>query len=462
MPLTAYLGTDAIAAPFLSDEEWAALRGSKAHLRFPCGVRALPWTSKLGLRHFHHERLADCDVEHRPESTEHLRTKAAIMLAARSVGWMARDEVPDGPERHWVADVLAEKDGRRIAFEVQWSRQTPTEYERRTDRYAADGVETVWFAAHASPTAPTSAPTLSLDVTSTAIGVTRSHTPNLPIDQAVRSLLAWPAYWRTAATTRAHGLVPWGVHVCRACHKPSMGIARLVDTFGACPDCATTARVDNYDLLTDVAVAAARRQGLEGIPRTVAEGEAHWRCPSCRAAFRNQEMAYEPVDLPEIIVPAHWCMPGYALDTPAVTADCLGDTTASKPGARHRPRAVNAAVFNADLARATVKLRMKQHQADQEMAELLQANRAKAARRAIERAIYDRAAAARGAGLSQVVTNQTSHDVTESVRQLLGQGMAIMTIAKCVDQVVEPCICVACDAIRRSVSNDARTILLGG
>ncbi|BDZ52740.1 hypothetical protein GCM10025867_49810 (plasmid) [Frondihabitans sucicola] len=336
MPLTAYLGNNAVAAPFLTDDEWTALRRDKADLRFPCGVRALPWTSKLGLRHFHHERLADCDVDHRPESAEHLRTKAAIMLAARSAGWTARDEVPDGSERNWVADVLVEKGGRRIAFEVQWSRQTPAEYLRRTERYAADGVETIWFAAHAKPAQPTNVPTLTLRFTSDSVAVERSHGETLPIEQAVRSLLAWPATWRGAQTTTARGLVPWGVHVCKACHKPSIGVGHLVDAHGSCPDCATSARVDNHDLLTGVARVAAARQGLDHLPRTITVGENHWHCVSCRAMFRNQDMAYEPVELTDVTIPAHWCMPDYAIDTPAKTADCLGDTTASRPPRRAR------------------------------------------------------------------------------------------------------------------------------
>jgi hypothetical protein len=42
--------------------------------------------------------------------------------------------------------VLVTTPAGRVAFEVQWSSQGLDEYRRRTDRYAADGIQTVWIA----------------------------------------------------------------------------------------------------------------------------------------------------------------------------------------------------------------------------------------------------------------------------------------------------------------------------
>lgn len=78
------------------------------------------------------------------ETPFHVEAKRAIRDVAISRGWAPTIEArhPDGA---WQADVLVEKNGRRIAFEVQWSRQSRADYDLRTRRYASDGIETVWL-----------------------------------------------------------------------------------------------------------------------------------------------------------------------------------------------------------------------------------------------------------------------------------------------------------------------------
>lgn len=62
------------------------------------------------------------------------------------MGWEANPEVrgttSDGEA--WIADVLCERDGLRVAFEVQWSSQSDEEFRRRQQRYARSGVRTIW------------------------------------------------------------------------------------------------------------------------------------------------------------------------------------------------------------------------------------------------------------------------------------------------------------------------------
>lgn len=80
-----------------------------------------------------------------PESAEHIRGKQAVYHAARAMGWKAHIE-HRGPDGRWIADVLTEDStGRRIAWEVQLAQQSEKEYQRRTQRYADDGIETVWI-----------------------------------------------------------------------------------------------------------------------------------------------------------------------------------------------------------------------------------------------------------------------------------------------------------------------------
>ena len=109
-----------------------------------CGLPGRPWTSPRGLPYFRHQPDADrACTSHPPESPEHLEAKLAVADAAEAAGWQALVEEP-GPG--WEADVLAVKDGVRLALEVQWSPQTLDRYRERQAAYRAAGVHGVWFA----------------------------------------------------------------------------------------------------------------------------------------------------------------------------------------------------------------------------------------------------------------------------------------------------------------------------
>ncbi|WP_442863792.1 competence protein CoiA [Arthrobacter sp. FW306-05-C] len=110
-----------------------------------CGVPGIPRTSRRGLKHFAHKAGVQCGlIDCWNESPQHRMLKALIAQAARDAGWQASVEwSTEG--RAWTADVLAERDGRRFALEVQWSRQDAAEFRGRQERYAAGGVECFWY-----------------------------------------------------------------------------------------------------------------------------------------------------------------------------------------------------------------------------------------------------------------------------------------------------------------------------
>ena len=98
-------------------------------------------TSSRGLRHFVHSRRGDCTSA--PESWQHLAAKDAVAKAVQDCGWKAEVEA-DGDG--WIADVLATcGNGMPVAFEIQWTRQTPEEHRLRTLRYLDSGVRPVWL-----------------------------------------------------------------------------------------------------------------------------------------------------------------------------------------------------------------------------------------------------------------------------------------------------------------------------
>lgn len=133
----------------LNDVEWDALcqlpkgRMTMARTNWPATAK----TSIKGLRFFSHYPGYP-GVLPKPESYAHTRLKIDVVRSLRSMGFKANIEVPgvspDGEE--WVADVLAENhDGSRTAFEIQLSSQHLKDFRRRTVRYAASGVRTVWI-----------------------------------------------------------------------------------------------------------------------------------------------------------------------------------------------------------------------------------------------------------------------------------------------------------------------------
>ena len=145
MPLSAIVDGQDIVAPFLDDGEWEVLKSAvsrkeKSVIMPCCDAAGRLRVSKLGTKHFYHAKTADCNWK--PETQEHLRAKAEILIACRAAGYSATSE-KSGSD--WRADVYAEKGKSKIAFEVQWSRQTLEETQERQARYERDGVKCCWF-----------------------------------------------------------------------------------------------------------------------------------------------------------------------------------------------------------------------------------------------------------------------------------------------------------------------------
>lgn len=146
MPLRAYINDQEIISIDLSDDEWtklkADIKNKKSVLTLPyCGQEGYLRISSKGLKHFVHSKSAcPCDWKH--ESAEHLKAKIAIIEACRENGWEA---IPEFSEKDWRADVLAVQGQKRIAFEVQWSRQSYEETKYRQERYKDSNVRGCWF-----------------------------------------------------------------------------------------------------------------------------------------------------------------------------------------------------------------------------------------------------------------------------------------------------------------------------
>lgn len=146
MPLKAIVDRKTIVAPDLSDAEWEDLKlRHRKGLQITmacCGAAGHLRTSKAGTRHFYHAAETGCNYQE--ESREHLEIKYRIYRICRSEGWETSVEFP-APDRTWISDVCAVKDGRKVVFEIQISAISLRDLEERDRNYRNDGVESYWL-----------------------------------------------------------------------------------------------------------------------------------------------------------------------------------------------------------------------------------------------------------------------------------------------------------------------------
>jgi len=145
MPLKAIIDGETIIGPDLSKDEWAELKirhkkglpvrmcccGAPGHLR----------TTK-GTQHFYHAVYTGCP--HDNESKEHLEIKYLIYRFCQAGQWETSVEFPSS-DRTWISDVFAQKDGRKIAFEIQLSPIPSSDLLSRDKKYRDEGIESYWL-----------------------------------------------------------------------------------------------------------------------------------------------------------------------------------------------------------------------------------------------------------------------------------------------------------------------------
>jgi competence CoiA-like predicted nuclease len=146
VPLKAIVEGEPVIGPDLSEEEWAALK-QRHRKGLPvtmacCGAPGHLRSSKNGIQHFYHAAGAGC--HYAEESLEHLAIKEQIYRSCRAAGWETTVEY-SSPDRSWIADVYAARDGRKVVFEVQLSTISPDELEERDRKYRNAGIEPYWL-----------------------------------------------------------------------------------------------------------------------------------------------------------------------------------------------------------------------------------------------------------------------------------------------------------------------------
>lgn len=155
MPFTAkYKGNRVDATNFPADV-WNELKASteKHDLYCPnpnCSIQMIPKTyHRTGTQFFAHKHESNCPMS-KGMTPEHLMLQNQVQKAVIDAGWQAEKEVylPElRNELKRYVDVLAvspDDPDSRIAFEIQWSPQTPEKYIQRTRSYTERGILTYW------------------------------------------------------------------------------------------------------------------------------------------------------------------------------------------------------------------------------------------------------------------------------------------------------------------------------
>lgn len=139
-------GTGVANALRMSQVQWHELQRNYrvGDLQMPCcSAPAVPKVSANGYPFFAHLGGACTTSE---ESQWHLAAKILVRSVLEDLGCRASVEMPgSGDAGRWQADVWGERNGVRLAVEIQRSYQSLRDYRKRQGRYSDEGVKSRWL-----------------------------------------------------------------------------------------------------------------------------------------------------------------------------------------------------------------------------------------------------------------------------------------------------------------------------
>lgn len=149
MFLRAYIDNKEIISIDQTKKQWKdlkkRLKSKKSVLTLPCCMQEGVLKANKGINYFVHAKLAS-PCEWKPESFEHLKAKIEIMETCRKNGWKT---IPEFSKKNWRADVLAIKNDKKIAFDVQWrQKHTYPEISFLPYRYKESNIHGCHFLGH--------------------------------------------------------------------------------------------------------------------------------------------------------------------------------------------------------------------------------------------------------------------------------------------------------------------------
>ncbi len=243
-------------------------------------------------------------------------------------------------EDDWRADILADRGSQRVAFEVQWSRQTLAETAARQARYRAAGVRGCWFFRYPPHEVrrPGGDTTLEARQDLPLFGLTTDRTRDgyrvqvgghaHPLGPVVGALLGGRIAFRSHRTALGQHVVDIAFHdkVCPSCGAPCR-VYRVAARADAVPRAMCGARVLLWSGVThhpDVAHTVRRLYEAsprpDAIPLALIEPAAGFRCPTCKTrlmpppltdpAAHDSGIAADVTFARPLCDPyPHWCYP---------------------------------------------------------------------------------------------------------------------------------------------------------
>ena len=475
MPLTAFLGDESLLAPMLSSGDWLDLKERRPRPVLSCGEAAIVKTSQLGTQFFAHKVL--CEPGHKGETKEHLRVKAAVLEAAATLGWTARAEVR-ATDGSWIADVLVEKDGRQVAFEVQISSQDAERYLERQARYERDGIECFWLTARASTEHLPGVPVLRVDprADELAVSVQSRASAETPLGTFIEAVLAGPLRWAPTPPATVTGTIRWGMHVCDACETRSIVWDVDPRRMISCNRCSW--RSSGAELAPSAAPSAAAtrlratepfavwRELLPKVPST-------FGCPRCAAEipptdlwwlFRHRASDYcavRTVMLDVTQAESHWCAPSRGLHgAHDVVRHLAGHGGTLRCIVPQEKGDLNRLRREATQLHA---LRVQKAQAASEKQERLEAYRRDRAERLRRGEAARRGATPEQLGLPPLTSARptTSHERTAAINAYVvaHPGLALDDVRRLFPPFSTICDCRSCAEIQAAYPDDERRTL---
>ena len=141
------LNGKSISAGLHSSDDWSILKADHRDKSLVCPVcfeKVIPKTSKLNTFFFAHRAHSNCASA--GETAEHLFLKQLVEKSAIAAGWSATTEYRfEHNGNYYFADVLCTKGSAKIVIEIQWSKQSNAEFERRQQVYKDAGIRCAWL-----------------------------------------------------------------------------------------------------------------------------------------------------------------------------------------------------------------------------------------------------------------------------------------------------------------------------
>ncbi len=143
MPLRAFLDNKEIISIDLTEKQWNDLTKRKdevSSLKLSCCKQNGILKNSKGIKYFAHVKDSTCNWK--KETIEQLQAKIEIIKVCRENNWSV---IPEFSTESLMADILAVRSEKKIAFEIEWNRQTFEKIKEQQEKFLESRIRGCWF-----------------------------------------------------------------------------------------------------------------------------------------------------------------------------------------------------------------------------------------------------------------------------------------------------------------------------